>query len=289
MASGDPVSVCPVAATLGEGPIWIDGALWFVDIKQYKVHRFDPETAELTSWKAPGQVGWVLPAADRGLVVGVQGGLHRLDVERGTFDFHVEVEAHLPGNRLNDACTDPQGRIWLGSMDDAEEGPTGRFYRYDHGRVIDTGLPPVSITNGPAVSPDGRLLYHTDTLGGLISVADIAADGSVGVPRPFARVDPADGYPDGPTVDAEGCVWTGLYGGWQARRYSPAGELVATVRFPVSNITKLAFGGSDLTTVYATTARKGLSDEDLQRQPQAGNLFAFSAGVAGVPVTPARL
>ena len=90
-------------------------------------------------------------------------------------------------------------------------------------------------------------------------------------------------------MDAEGCVWIGLFGGWQARRYSPAGELLETVRFPVANVTKLAFGGDDLRTVYATTARLHLSPAELERQPEAGNLFSFRADVEGVPVTPVAL
>jgi sugar lactone lactonase YvrE len=155
--------------------------------------------------------------------------------------------------------------------------------------VTDTGLAPVSITNGPALSPDGRLLYHTDTLGGLISVADVRDDGTLGAARPFARITPDVGYPDGPTVDSEGNVWTGIFAGWRALCYAPDGNLIREVRFPVANITKLAFGGEDLSTVFATTAQLHLKPDALAAQPQAGDLFAFRADVPGVAVTPARL
>ena len=174
-------------------------------------------------------------------------------------------------------------------MDDGEAAITGRFYQFDRGTISDTGLAPVAITNGPALSPDGRLLYHTDTLGQVIHVADVADDGTVGAAREFVRFGPGEGFPDGPIVDAEGCVWTGLYAGWEARRYGPDGRLLETIRFPVSNITKLAFGGPDLRTVYATTAAKGLSETELAQQPDAGNLFAFEADVAGQAVTPVAL
>ena len=286
-----PASVCAVGARLGEGPVWIvrDRALWFVDIKQQRIHRFDPETSALRSWEAPKQVGWVLPAQDGGMVAGLQGGLYRFDPESGGFDLLAAVEADRPGNRLNDAVTDPEGRIWFGSMDDAEKAASGDYHVFARGRLSHAGLPSVCITNGPAVSPDGRILYTVDTLGGLIFASDLAADGTAGPPRRFAAIAPEDGYPDGPTVDAEGCLWIGLFAGWQARRYSPGGELLETVRFPVANITKLAFGGGDLRTVYATSARLHLKPEDLERQPEAGNLFAFRADVPGVPVTPAAL
>jgi sugar lactone lactonase YvrE len=90
-------------------------------------------------------------------------------------------------------------------------------------------------------------------------------------------------------VDAEGCIWVGMYGGWQALRHSPAGELIERVRFPVANITKIAFGGPDLRTAYATTARQLLSAEALGRQPQAGDLFCFEVDVPGLPGSLAAL
>ena len=289
--TGTPASVCTLHATLGEGPVWVerDAALWFVDIKQKKLHLFDPEDGKLASWDAPEQIGWVLPADDGGLIAGLQDGLYRFDRATGAFTLLAEVEADLPGNRLNDAATDRKGRIWFGSMDDGEAAATGRFYRYDRGAIADAGLPPVAITNGPALSPDGRRLYHTDTLGKVIHVCDVAGDGTLSNSRPFVRFGPDEGYPDGPIVDSEGCLWTGLFAGWEARRYSPDGGWIETVRFPVSNITKLAFGGPDLRTVYATTAAKGLSARSLEAQPEAGNLFAFRADVAGAPVAPVAL
>lgn len=292
LASGlRAVSICPVGATLGEGPVWVEReqALYFVDIKGPTVFRFDPASGETRSWTAPSQVGWVLPAEDGGLVTGLQDGIHRFDPATGAFGRIVEVEPGKPTNRLNDACTDRSGRIWFGSMDDSERVVSGSYYSYRRGVLTETGLPNVSITNGPAVSPDGRTLYHVDTLGGGIFASDAAADGTAGNTRLLVQIDPADGNPDGVTVDSESCVWVGLFGGACARRYAPTGELLQTVRFPVSNITKLAFGGPDLRTVYATTARLHLSPEKLEEEPEAGDLFAFQVEIPGVAVTPATL
>ena len=99
----------------------------------------------------------------------------------------------------------------------------------------------------------------------------------------FVTIEDGAGHPDGSVTDAEGCVWTCLFFGWAARRYSPAGELIDTVRFPCSNITKLAFGGADLRTVYATTAIHLLSAEQRAAQPFAGGLFRFEVDVPGLP------
>jgi sugar lactone lactonase YvrE len=289
MATVSPV--WELEAELGEGPVWVerDSALWFVDIKERRIHRYDPADGSKRSWGSPEQVGFLFPAERGGFVAGLQTGLYRFDEDSGAFDLIVQVEPDKPTNRLNDGVVDPHGRLWFGTMDDGEKAKSGAFYCFHQGRLTATGLDGIAITNGPAVSPDGKLLYFVDTLKGTIGVADIRDDGSLGGPRPFARIDPSDGHPDGPTIDSEGCLWIALYSGWEARRYSPAGELLTTVRFPVANITKLAFGGADLRTAYATTARQHLSPDDIARQPLIGSLFQFRAEVAGVACPPVRV
>lgn len=285
MGDEGPTPVWELEAELGEGPVWVDRdrALWFVDIKKQQVHRYDPASKGKSSWDAPEQVGFILPAERGGFVAGLQSGLHHFDEARGAFQLIAEVEPDLPTNRLNDGVVDPAGRLWFGTMDNGERAKSGAFYCFDGGKLTRTQLDGISITNGPAISPDGKLLYFVDTLKGTIDVADIREDGSLDNPRPFTRIDPKDGYPDGPTVDSNGYVWISLYAGWEARRYSPTGELVEQVRFPVANITKLAFGGEGLRTAYATTARQMLSPESIARQPLIGALFEFRVNVPGVP------
>lgn len=280
--------VLRVGAMLGEGPVWAGDALWFVDIKGRLVHRFDPVTGAARQWGAPDQVGWIVPSSDGDMIAGIRTGLHRFDPGTGLFTLFHDPEPALPGNRLNDAATDRHGRLWFGSMDDAEAEATGRLYRLHAGAGADTGLPPVTITNGPAISADARTLYHTDTLGKTIWRVPIHDDASLGTPERHIVID-GEGYPDGSVIDAEGCLWVALFGGWGVRRYDPAGTLMATTGFPVANVTKIAFGGEGLCTAFATTARKGLDPAALAAQPHAGDVFAFDPGVAGLSVTPARV
>jgi sugar lactone lactonase YvrE len=267
---------------LGEGPVWQDGAVWFVDIKAPRIHRFDPRTGETAAWTAPAQVGFVLPAAGGGWVAGLKSGLHRFDPASGDFALIAAVEDASLGNRLNDGFADAEGRLWFGSMHDDETALSGALYRLDAAglRRLDDGY---CITNGPAMSPDGRTFYHTDTLAKRIYAFDVSEAGELSGRRVFAAIEDGAGHPDGSTVDAEGCVWTALFGGWGVRRYSPAGQLLRTVPFPVANVTKIAFGGPDLRTAYATTARKGLSPAELADQPLAGALFAFAVDAPGLP------
>ena len=286
-------SVAATRCTLGEGVLWDDvrGLVWFVDIKNHRLWQLDPASGATQSWDAPGQIGWVVPSTGPLLLAGLQDGLYSFDPDTGAFAHMAAVPGEPETNRLNDATVHPSGAVWFGSMDDGEDASSGRFYRWLEGEIVAAGPDAISITNGPAAAPDGSVIYFTDTLAKKIFVAQVDADGLVGPHRLF--VDTAahfpEAYPDGPVVDSEGCVWTGLWNGWGVARFSPSGELLDTVAIPAANVTKLAFGGADLRTVYVTTARKGLSDEDLARQPLAGDLFAFRAPVAGAPVTRVRL
>jgi D-xylonolactonase len=285
MTDPAPSLAWEVQADLGEGPVWVerDQALWFVDIKKQLIHRYDPASSASRSWQSPEQIGFIFPVIGGGFVAGLQSGLYRFDETDGQFSLIVEVEAEFPNNRINDGVVDPVGRLWFGTMDNGEKAKTGAFYCFHDGRLTRTALDGIAITNGPAVSPDGKFLYFVDTLRATIGVADIKDDGSLGAPRPFVRIDRREGHPDGPNIDCGGYLWISLYGGWQARRYAPSGELVETVRFPVANITKLALGGADLRTAYATTARQHLSREEIEKQPLIGSLFEFWVDVPGVP------
>jgi sugar lactone lactonase YvrE len=275
--------VWDVGATLGEGVLWDapEQRVWFVDIKGHRIHRCSHDGVERDSWDVPGQVSFIVPAVDGGMVCSLEDGLYRFDDADGSFTPLAKVEAEETGNRFNDGHVDAAGHLWFGSMHDAEEAPTGALYRFDGARVqqMDDGY---VITNGPALSPDGATLYHTDTLQKRIYAFDRAPDGSLSNKRAFVEI--ADGgYPDGMAVDSTGHLWVATFGGWRIDRFDAAGVKVGEVRFPCANVTKLAFGGEDLRTVYATTARKGLSEQELADQPLAGGLFTFRAETPGLP------
>lgn len=274
--------VWPLAAALGEGPVWLGSGqtLWFADIKGRALHQYIPGTGERHSYPLPGQPSFIVPASDGSMLIGMGLGLYR--VQDGILGEQIAGVAGAAHDRTNDATVDSRGRLWFGTMDSAESAPTGAVHLYDGQSVRSVGGA-CTITNGPAISPDGRTLYHVDTLAGKIwrfdiSVRDELTDGQL-----FAAIDPEHGNPDGVTVDSEGCVWVGLWGGWCVRRYTPDGRLLASISLPCANVTKIAFGGADLRTAYVTTARVGLSADQLALQPLAGALFAFEAPVAGLP------
>jgi D-xylonolactonase len=282
----EPTCVWDLKATLGEGPIWYGDALWFVDIKGRKIHNFNPATQERFSFDAPEAVTFIAPlapSARAGFIVGLKSGLHRFHPMLGSFTPLIQVEPAELDNRPNDATVDAKGRLWFGTMHDAETAKSGALYRMDANGVARVDKD-ICITNGPCVSPDGKTFYHTDTIEKTIWAYDLAEDGSLSNKRAFVHIQFGDDiYPDGSAVDSEGCLWTALWGGFGAIRISPAGEVLARIELPAPNVTKPCFGGPDLKTLYFTTARKGLTDEALAQYPLAGGLFAIQVDVAGQP------
>ena len=283
-ATSSPECVWPVGAELGEGPFWsaAEEAVWFVDIKGRAIHRYHEPTGQTRSWRAPSEPGFVLPARDGRFIAGLKSGLHRFDPATGAFELLEVVEPKARNNRLNDGYVDGDGYLWFGSMDDDEKDATGALYQRLPGgsRVRDDKY---VITNGPTVSLDGRTLYHVDTLEKILYAFDKAPDGALTNRRVFARIGEGDGHPDGPVTDSQGCIWNSLYGGAGINRYSPQGKKLSKLAMPVMNVTKAAFGGKDLRTLYITTAWKGLSARERAEQPLAGGLFRVRVDVAGLP------
>lgn len=279
-----PDCIWDVGAHLGEGALWHapTRSVWFVDIKDRRIHRCDAGGGARRSWDAPGQPGFVVPAAGGGMLCALEDGLYRFDPADGGFALLRRVEHDLPGNRFNDGHVDRGGNLWFGSMDDGQARPTGALYRLGREGTLARADDGYVITNGPAVSPDGTTLYHTDTPLRRVYAFDLRDDGSLAAKRVFLQL-PEGSRPDGMAVDSAGHLWIALFGAGRIERYTAAGKRVGAVRFPCTNITKLAFGGDDLRTAYVTTAWKGLSPEQRTAQPLAGGLFAFRTDTPGLP------
>ncbi|MES2151230.1 MAG: SMP-30/gluconolactonase/LRE family protein [Pseudomonadota bacterium] len=279
----NPVCLWEVGAELGEGPIWhaATRSVYFVDIKGRQIHRCAADGSARRSWDAPQQPGFIVPLAGGGFACGLQDGVYHFDEDNGKFTLMRSVEGDQPSNRFNDGFVDAQGCLWFGSMDDAEYRPTGSLYRLGASGEVQTRDRDYVITNGPAMSPDGKTLYHTDTLKKQVYAFDVLPEATLARKRVFVAMD-GPGHPDGMAVDADGFVWIALFGGARIERYSAAGELVGEVRFPCPNITKLAFGGDDLRTVYVTTAWKGMSPDVRAQYPLAGALFTFRSETPGL-------
>ena len=274
--------VADVHAVLGEGPVWVqrEQALYWVDIKGRKIFRLkDNDVAE---WLTPMRVGSIAPRAGGGFIAGTDEGIAAIDLGAGQFQIVANPERSLPDNRFNDGKVDRLGHFWAGTMDDCEREAIGTLYRFEPASEaipIDGGY---RVTNGPAFSPVGDIMYHNDSARQVTYAFDLDDDGIASNRRTFLQFGDGDGYPDGMTVDAEGCLWIAFWDGWCVRRFSPGGERIATIRMPVARPTSCAFGGVDLDELYITSASIGLDDHALEMQPNAGGLFMVTPGVRGL-------
>jgi sugar lactone lactonase YvrE len=278
-------------ALVGEGPVWLAAQrrVFWIDIKGLKIHAVDPSTGRAEMWPTAERIGALIPRARGGFVALAKSGVKICDVPFDRLDAVMHPDRDRPGNRFNDAKCDPRGRLWAGTMDDAEVEASGRLYRIDDLQTVTCVKDRVNLSNGLGWSPDGRTMYFVETLRGVIWAYDYdVADGAVTNERVFARVPQSEGYPDGICVDADGCVWLAHWGGWRLTRFAPDGRIARVLNLPVPQVTSCAFGGVHLDTLYITSASIGLDAAALNAAPLSGSLFACRVGVGGLPVAPFR-
>jgi sugar lactone lactonase YvrE len=267
---------------LGEGVTWdADAAsLLWVDVDQQLLHRLDAHGHhDSTRLARPASV--VVPRVGGGYVAVVGLDVVTMD-EDGGFD---SVIATLPPDgdgRANDGRCDPQGRLWVGTVD-RSRARRAKLFRVDASGDTVAVLADRALSNGIDWSPDGLRCYHADSMLRRIDELRLDARGDVRDVREFATF---SAMPDGLSVDEEGGVWVALWDGGVVQRFTAEGRLDRTVSVPGGWITNCAFGGAELRTLYITTARVDL-DADMQRQqPHAGSLFAVEVDVAGRGYTP---
>ncbi|WP_395336352.1 SMP-30/gluconolactonase/LRE family protein [Novosphingobium sp. BL-8H] len=275
----DPVRIIARdrADVLGEGLFWSvrDGALLWTDILGRRINRLSPTTGQVESWETPDVVGWIVGTQDGGFLAGIGRSIARVSFDPFACETLAEIPDQPAGNRVNDAAADPQGRLWLGTMPFSCDVPTGAFHRLANGTVTRADATPYTIPNGPAISPDGRFLLHTDSAMGVIFRYALN-DGVLGPREPFITFVDGWGSPDGMTFDAEGHLWVACWGASCVTRFAPDGIPVRRIALPASQISNCVFGGPDLDRMYVTSAADGVEEE------HAGALFEIDPGCRGL-------
>ncbi len=273
-------------AVLGEGPVWDARTrrLVWLDILPGLVHQYDPATGLDVATAMGKPVGAVAPRQAGGWVLATSTGFDLADSDFQNLRPLASMPELHPTLRFNDGGCDPAGRFLAGTIADDNRPGAGTLYRLEPDATCHLVLADLTISNGLAWAPDGRTLYYIDSTTGGIDAFDYHLNtGTISRRRRLIDVAPADGIPDGLTIDTDGCLWVALWGGAAVHRYTPAGTLDEVVRFPAANVTAPAFGGDLLDVLFITSARHGLDPAELDTQPHAGALFALSPGVAGLP------
>lgn len=273
--------------TLGEGPVWDarSGTLIFVDIAGKRVHFLEPSLQTHRFVQLEQMVGAAVPRQSGGLVLALEQGFYTLDPVTGTLEQLADPEPGRADIRFNDGKCDAAGRFFAGTMDREELSPKGVLYALEPDGTIRKALEGVTTSNGLDWSPDGRTMYYIDSPTRRVFAFDYdPASGELGNRRTIVIIPDGGGFPDGMTVDKEGMLWVAQWDGWQVSRWDPlTGEQIGSVPVPAARVTSVAFGGPELGELYITTARIGLTGEQLGKQPAAGGVFRCRPGVQGKP------
>lgn len=271
---------------LGEGPFWdekLQRLLW-VDIVAGDIHEWYTASSRHVVTHLPMQIaavtldnsGLLIAASDRGIV--------QIDLATQAITPLVDPEAHLPNNRFNDAKCDPLGRFWAGTMDAVTQLPgAGSLYMLDNAGRLSTKISGVTCSNGLAWSADRQTFYYIDSPTRQVYAFDFEAyNGTLSNRRVVIEIPASEGLPDGMTIDRTGMLWIALWGGWKVACWNPySGNKQDEILLPVSQVTSCVFGGADLTDLYVTSARTGLTEQEQRQQPLAGSLFVVRKVMPG--------
>ena len=274
-------------AKLGENALWIEKEqrLYWLDLNSPAVHVFDPKEQknQTLPLSLPKQIACLVPCHGDRFLLATGNSIYTMDPASLNLDPFI----NLPGDPalicFNDGKIDRQGRFWIGTSHIEEKEPHGAFYRIDGNNSLHRVDQGFVVSNGPAFSPDGHLLYFADTFSRIIYVYELdPATGVLDNRRVFAHLTEEDGYPDGLTVDAEGFIWSAHWDGWRVTRYTPDGDIDGIVELPVPKVTSCCFGGDDLSTLFITTASVDMDEAALANAPLSGSLFAVKTPFRGL-------
>ena len=282
-----------VISLLGEGPLWDKktSKIYWVDILNGRLHSHHPESKEQNTLTLGQLIGSFACSNSNKIIAALKEGIYWVDIQTGNKELIIDPEITLPNNRFNDGKCDPAGRFWAGTMSLTEEKELGSVYVMEQNTTTQKiaakkVISNTTISNGMAWSRDHKTFYFIDTPTFQIVAYDYdIANGEIKNKRVAVAIQSTEGFPDGMTIDTEGMLWVAHWGGWQVSRWNPAtGEKLASIKLPVAKITSCTFGGPQLTDLYISSARVGLSEQELAQQPLAGALFVVpNCGYQGLP------
>ena len=279
---------------LGEGITWDNDnqTLYWLDIPMpSKLYKYSLEINNTLQFDMPEMITAMAIRPNNDVLIASHHGINNFNTTNKKFSKILDLEPEKPYNRCNDGAADFLGNFWVGTMQNniAPDGSdieitkdSGSIYSIDKDLKVTNHVNDIGISNTFAWSPSNDKFYFTDTLTGVIDVYDYNHnENKILNKREFVKFD--RGYPDGSTVDSEGFLWSCRWSGSCVVRFDPNGKLDTVIELPVPNVTSCTFGGSDLKTLFITTARMGMTEEELNSNPLAGSVFAYNASVKGKP------
>ena len=270
--------------SVGEGPVWdvAEQAMYYIDILEKKVFRWDPATGDHREWAVPDMIGSMALRDGGGAIVALVDGIHALDLATGEVTPLALMEPANPAIQLADGKVDRAGRFVFGTSHRKAAEPVGGLYTLDKGtlRQLDSGL---TLGNGPCWSPDNRVLYHADSMAHVIYAYDYdLATGTVSNRREFFNTSAFGPIPDGATVDSDGDLWVAVCEGGVVLRLTPAGDVRQVIEMPTRLPASCMFFGPGLDRLFVPS----IDPSFLGREPADGdgwNYIIDGLGVTGLP------
>ena len=283
-----PTPLFDYTGHLPECPTWSgeEQALYWTDILQREIHRYDTASGAHSVVSFPEEVGCFALRQGGGFIVAMRSAIWLADAD-GTLRQKV---ADNPSNpqlaRFNDGGTDRDGRFYAGTFWAPGDYNGALLVRVDNRLKVSVIQCDIHGANGLAFSADKKWMYTSDTPNAVIYRTSLGEDGEPGIRQVFRRFGPGEGIPDGAAVDEEGCYWSAMFDGWRVARFSPEGEQLMEFRLPVRCPTMVCFGGADRKTLYITTTRENMSAEEVAEYPLSGAIFTLPVTVAGMKTLP---
>ncbi|WP_430472655.1 SMP-30/gluconolactonase/LRE family protein [Thalassospira lucentensis] len=274
--------------TLAECPNWDaqNDRLYWTDILNGQLHALDVKTGVRKVWKFESELGcFGLTDAGR-IIVALRKDIVYLDPKTDERTALATIEDGIH-SRTNDGKIGPDGAFWVGTMDDnADKQAIASLYRITADGKIEQKATGFKISNGIAWSPDGAMMYHSDSRGPWVNRWDFDVQtGDISNCTRYLDLDDTLGRPDGAAVDMEGCYWSAGVSAGNLNRFAPDGTLITSIPMPMPNPTMPCFGGPDMKTLYVTSHQENYSPEKRAEFPHAGKLVSLRAEVPGVPVS----
>lgn len=286
MKQPELIDVIPVGNILGEGVLWDhrSGTVWWTDIEDSRLYHFHPKSKKLGFYITPERLASFAFTSDEAwLVAGFESGFAHYRPRSGEIKWIAKPEQNLSHTRFNDGRVDRQGRFWAGTMVEGDEArEKGALYRLDHDGMAHRQVSNIMISNSLCWSPDGTKMYFADSSLNSIDVFDFNLESGVPINRRHFAKMLENIYPDGSTVDREGYLWNAQWGGSRIIRYVADGTIDFQLDLPVSQPTCVAFGGSDLSLLFVTTAKTGLTEKQREDEPYAGHLLVYKTEATGL-------
>lgn len=279
----------------GEGPCWDARTGQLLRVDQYVgavvLADWDASAKQLTTarrFDVGSPIGAVVPttgAEGDGWMIAAAHGFARLASD-GTVTLLDQPESSAPVRmRMNDGKCDGRGRFWAGSMAFDKVPGAATLYRLDPDLTVTVALRDVTISNGLAWTVDGQHMFYIDTPTRRVDRFRVAPDGTLSERTTAVRIG-GDGFPDGMSIDVEGCLWVALWGAGAVHRYAPSGELLAVVEVGAEQVSSCCFGGADGRTLFITTSQEDMDDAARAEHRDAGRVFAVEVDTSAPPAAP---